>query len=30
MDDFREYVSDTLLDWMIEGVDDLPNSIYET
>ena len=30
MDDFREYVSDTLLDWMIEGVDYLPNSIYET
>ena len=27
MDDFSSYVSDTLFDWLIEGVDDMPDSI---
>ena len=30
MEDFGQYVVDMLLEWLTEGVDDLPNSIYET
>ena len=30
MDEFGEYVSGMLIEWHVEGVDDVPNSIYET
>ena len=29
MRDFCDFVGDTLFQWVIEGVDDLPNSIYD-
>jgi len=30
MDEFGEYVADILFEWLIEGIDDIPDSIYET
>ena len=29
MVDFEEYIADTLQEWLPEGVDDLPSSIYD-
>lgn len=29
-DEFFDFVSDTLYEWVIEGIDDLPSSIYAT
>ena len=29
MDDFCDHVAKTLVEWVTEGVDDLPDSIYE-
>lgn len=30
MGDFEDYVMEVLTEWLIEGIDDLPNSIFET
>jgi hypothetical protein len=29
LNDFGEYVSNILLEWLVEGVDELPDSIYK-
>lgn len=29
LNDFGEYVANILLDWLIEGADDLPDSMYK-
>jgi hypothetical protein len=30
LDEFGEFVSDTLYEWIVEGTPDLPSSIYES
>jgi len=30
LDEFSDFIADTLFEWMVEGIDDIPSSIYAT